>query len=541
MSTSLVDIWLTAQTEFNAQAKAYLRQHHDRQQHRRTQKRPRTALAETDANAQPRAPRHKKMRAARAHSPSKDPVPASTAASTRPVAPTSPHRRPQAGTRRSQRRPQATVATRPENVTQPPPQLPPPQARPSEDLDEQLARQLELDADDADVGAPRDRAVLRNYATQLSRAPSSSLSSRMPSWTPSSPSKDSDRTADTRTSRSTTTGRRARSPVKTIFDMSLLDKPCVPMSWSEASKSGVLAIDSDLRRDLNAISQYDRPVVPRTVEAELCALLGDDCYIPAREFGDFAQDAKAANRDFHTIQDIVEQADRCVARRCCEAQWNAEVHSRVLKLALTPFAGRAEYDCITSAAPLEDLVPTVGNTRVQTKYIDYSVQLVPTSPAFQNAIHERLRQQLQDDVGLANNNPPTINQSGYAPIHDRPLAISIETKTPDAGEGGALAQLAVWVSCGHRRVHQLTGTSPETLRLPTMPLLRVVGHTWTLGFAVDLSDKIALVDFPHSIGHTRTVVETYRLLASLRRVVDWADGPYREWFGKVVLGLDGEQ
>ncbi|KAH7009297.1 uncharacterized protein B0I36DRAFT_402404, partial [Microdochium trichocladiopsis] len=126
---------------------------------------------------------------------------------------------------------------------------------------------------------------------------------------------------------------------------------------------------------------------------------------------------------------------------------------------------------------------------------------------------------------------PTINQSGYFPIHDRPLAISIETKTPEAGEGGALAQLAVWISCGHRRV-------PETLRLPSLPFLRVVGHAWTLGFAIDMGDKIALVDFPHEIGHTRTIVGAYRLLANLRRVVEWADGPYREWFGRVVLGLD---
>jgi len=305
-------------------------------------------------------------------------------------------------------------------------------------------------------------------------------------------------------SRSTATGRRARSPVKTISDMSLLDKPCVSMSWSEASKAGVLDIETGLRRDLEEISQNDRPVVPRSVENDLRALLGDDFYIPSRVFGDLGHDLKKATREFNTVQDIVEEADRCVSRRCCEAQWNAEVHSRVLKLALSPFAGRAEYDCITSAAPLDDLVPTVGNTRVQTKYIDYSIQLVPTSSAFQNAIRERLRQQLQDDVGTSSarsaaggspTNPPTINQSGYFPIHDRPLAISIETKTPEAGEGGALAQLAVWISCGHRRVYQLTGTNAETLKLPSLPVLRVVGHAWTLGFAIDMGDKIVSLFF----------------------------------------------
>ncbi|KAH7021546.1 uncharacterized protein B0I36DRAFT_394115 [Microdochium trichocladiopsis] len=130
-------------------------------------------------------------------------------------------------------------------------------------------------------------------------------------------------------SRSTTTGRsRLRSPVKKISDMSLLDKPCVAMSWSEASRADVLDVDTVLRRDLEEISQSDRPVVPRAIEEDLRSVLGDDFYIPARVFGDLGHDLKKAAREFDTIRDIVKEADRCVTRRCCEAQWNAEVHSR---------------------------------------------------------------------------------------------------------------------------------------------------------------------------------------------------------------------
>ncbi|KAH7030550.1 uncharacterized protein B0I36DRAFT_362391 [Microdochium trichocladiopsis] len=558
---TLVDLWLSAQLEANAQAQA-LQQHRQQQAQRfasnnitTRKKRPRQPLGDADVNTLTYAPVSKNMRATRASSPSKAAtaqapehleMPDSTAASTQSNAATS-STRPQS-MRRSQRqrtshgiKPTTTAASRP-------PQLPPP-ATLVDNLGQQLARQLELDQEGPLADKQHDHAV-RSYAAQLHGAASSSSSSRVPSCEPSSPSKDSDRTTDTRVSRSTTTGRsRLRSPVKKISDMSLLDKPCVAMSWSEASRADVLDVDSVLRRDLEEISQNDRPVVPRAIEEDLRSVLGNNFYIPARVFGDLGHDLKKATREFDTIKDIVEEADRCVTRQCCEAQWNAEVHSRVLKLALAPYAGRAEYNCITSAAPLDDLVPTVGNTRVQTKYIDYSIQLVPTSTAFQNAIRERLRQQLQDDVGGSTRsaaggggggltNPPTINQSGYFPIHDRPLAISIETKTPEAGEGGALAQLAVWISCGHRRVYQLTGTSPGTLRLPSLPVLRVVGHAWTLGFAIDMGDKIALVNFPHEIGHTRTIVGAYRLLAILRRVVEWADGPYREWFGRVVLGLD---
>ncbi|KAH7016335.1 uncharacterized protein B0I36DRAFT_396584 [Microdochium trichocladiopsis] len=281
-------------------------------------------------------------------------------------------------------------------------------------------------------------------------------------------------------SKSTTTSRsRLRRPVKTITDIGLLDK-------RRPRRTSSMLIEAPPRGD-----QPERPARGAASNRRRPSLRAWRRLLhPALVFGDLGHDLKKATREFDTIRDIVEEADRCVTRRCCEAQ-----------LALAPFAGRAEYDCITSAAPLDDLVPTVGNTRVQTKYIDYSIQLVPTSTTFQNAIRERLRQQLQNDVsgstrsaaggssgGLAN--PPTINQSGYFPIHNRPLVISIETRPPEAGEGGALAQLAVWISCGHRRVYQLTGTNPETLRLPSLPFLRVVGHAWTLGFAIDMGDKI---------------------------------------------------
>ncbi|KAJ1323292.1 PD-(D/E)XK nuclease superfamily [Microdochium nivale] len=559
MGTSTVDIWLATQLDFNAQARAYLQQHRDHHRQRQRGSHPPSKPSKPskppviDINspvAAQRVPRPSKMRTARVPSPSNH-TPDSTPASTRPVPPTSSgpeRRRPQvSGTRRSQRQ-RANAAAPSKSPRNSPAAQPQENSANSRGL--QRARFHELsEAENAEVAiaaaaaataaatatATADDAAVRSYAAQLHQNPSLSLGPPQ-------------RKASTRASSSTTTNRRARSRTKTISDMSLLDKPCAPMSWDDAVTADVLHVETELRRDLWSISQNCKPIIPRSVETNLRLLMGDDLPIPGGLFDDqLGHDASHESHDFDTIQHIVQQANRCAARRCCEAQWNVAVHGPVLDLALAPFTGRVEYDCITSAAPLDDLVPTIGDARVSARYIDFGIQLVPTSPAYQDAIRERLRQQLQDNAGSStrsvessgsSSNRPTINQSAYYPIHDRPLAISIETKTPDAGEGDALTQLAIWISCGHRKLHQLMGPSSETSRLPSLPILRVVGHTWTLAFAIDLGDRIALIDFPHDIGNTRTAFGTYRLLASMRRLVEWADGSYREWFGSAVLGLE---
>jgi len=76
----------------------------------------------------------------------------------------------------------------------------------------------------------------------------------------------------------------------------------------------------------------------------------------------------------------------------------------------------------------------------------------------------------------------TINQTMYDHVRYLPIAISIETKTPDASEQEAKIQLGMWVAAHFNRLRML---SHENAVLPTLPLLYVSGNWWYLHFACD--------------------------------------------------------
>jgi hypothetical protein len=76
----------------------------------------------------------------------------------------------------------------------------------------------------------------------------------------------------------------------------------------------------------------------------------------------------------------------------------------------------------------------------------------------------------------------TINQTMCDQVRYLPIAISIETKTPDASEQEAKFQLGMWVVAHFNRLRML---SHENAILPTLPLLYVSGNWWYLHLAGD--------------------------------------------------------
>ena len=85
----------------------------------------------------------------------------------------------------------------------------------------------------------------------------------------------------------------------------------------------------------------------------------------------------------------------------------------------------------------------------------------------------------------------TINTSDYSPLCYEPIAISIETKSPDGSEQQAKVRLSIWITAQFNRLRDLMPASVFQKPISiTLPLLFVTGENWSLFFARDLDERI---------------------------------------------------
>ena len=173
----------------------------------------------------------------------------------------------------------------------------------------------------------------------------------------------------------------------------------------------------------------------------------------------------------------------CNTKKVHEPSWNERVHSRMLQQALEGLIG-LEYHNITTARVLRGLVPeNIYGETLKKKMVDYAITLgepiITESDinARLGSCYGRLRR--------------TINPSDYSPLCYDPIAVSIETKSPDGSEQEAKVQLSVWVSAHFNRLRDLLSTAPNATPVSiTLPLLFVSGESWTLLFASDGHESI---------------------------------------------------
>jgi hypothetical protein len=194
----------------------------------------------------------------------------------------------------------------------------------------------------------------------------------------------------------------------------------------------------------------------------------------------------------------------------------------------------------TTARIVPSLVPRrVSGDILGLKLVNYTINLLPDKK-----IDSVIRLLLQNQPA----NLETINQTMYNPVRCQPIAISIETKTPDAPEQDAEVQLGVWVAAHFNRLRMLSQEDPVSL---TLPLLYVSGAQWFLLFASDSAEQIVcyfliclacqLLTFQQEllgkllIGDTATAVGCYKLLATLRCLCGWVTTTFKEWFELKVL------
>ncbi|KAH6870890.1 hypothetical protein B0T10DRAFT_417940, partial [Thelonectria olida] len=119
----------------------------------------------------------------------------------------------------------------------------------------------------------------------------------------------------------------------------------------------------------------------------------------------------------------------------------------------------------------------------------------------------------------------------------RPIAVSIETKTPDGSSQEAKSQLSVWTAAYIARLRELAGTSEKASGLGiTLPIILVRGGQWELLFATDRADRIDL--FPvATIGDTKSIVECYKVVALLRWLAVWSVTTFQRWMKDNAMSI----
>ncbi|KAK0622143.1 hypothetical protein DIS24_g11358 [Lasiodiplodia hormozganensis] len=325
---------------------------------------------------------------------------------------------------------------------------------------------------------------------------------------------------------SCTSSRRLRSPVRRLGDLQLSN---VHVHAVTLEKPGQAPADvRELCRDIRRVGRGNG-LIPSVVKGRAAALLDDDLLDDLNfDDSDNSEQERAEHEGFWAAANsLMDAANECEEDDLCEADWNNEVHSRALRLALE--RGRSEravwYRNVTTAQIKDQsLLPSsAAGLAAQSKMVDFAVVLDTRSDKdLAKIVRAKLR---QEELS-------SINHTPAEHVRFSPIAVSIETKRAAIEEDVANAQLAVWVSAHFRWLQRLSNGGSA---LPTLPLIIVQGHEWKLMLA-ELEDDSEIRIFRHlSLGTTRSVLGVYQLAASLRRLAGWAKDTYRPWLEKNLL------
>ncbi|KAJ4178416.1 hypothetical protein NW767_014873 [Fusarium falciforme] len=243
--------------------------------------------------------------------------------------------------------------------------------------------------------------------------------------------------------------------------------------------------------------------------------------------------------ELDTFRDIEERAQECELHECGECTWNSRVHDPLLWHALSGHA-TVHVEPSQVATIATPFIPSTGGrgggSVIGSKMIDYSLTLrlnqgVP-DPILEDAPgpDARLMNAIARRVWSQPSDSQSFNQTLYSPLQFCPIACNIETKSA-ASNGDGKLQLSVWTAAWYRRMQKLL---PEGSPMVTLPLIRVMAHSWFLSFAVHRGKRIEIVG-EHDIGNTATLMGIYQLNAVLRKIADWIATSYREWLEGVIL------
>lgn len=237
---------------------------------------------------------------------------------------------------------------------------------------------------------------------------------------------------------------------------------------------------------------------------------------------------------------VLEEALECESRYHGEAQWNVEVHSEILRMALRPpgrpsFSNLVNYmTCPTASIVREYLPPFCAP-----KKIDFCIYIDPANDETVSST------EMKSAVAATKSRRPgaTVNHTNYVPLSDRPIALSIETKKPGEAWEAALLQLGVWEAAHWNSVEHLWGKQgqqrddidpPPPLFLDFIPGIVIQGHDWLLVLSLREDEKTILYS-KISMGATNSLVGIYKIVHSLQVIRQWAADTYWPCVRQAIL------
>ncbi|RSM06629.1 hypothetical protein CDV31_009058 [Fusarium ambrosium] len=335
----------------------------------------------------------------------------------------------------------------------------------------------------------------------------------------------------TGSTRTDTTGgssrlRRKRSPVKNMSDLRLADRPVVLTTLQRPDQLpsdvvGLVTVARAIRQGSN--------IIPRQVEqqAQSCMTIIDDLVSDSSFYGaeEWARSHGLqpwdASEELRLLKRTVTRTQECELENWSEAAWNARIHEPILDFVLECFSGSIRHFDVTRA-PINKpyLSRHISGVDMQSKMVDFCICLAGDDIVA--ASQSRLKTASDSN---------SINHTSYQPIRDRPIAISIETKTLEGSSQEAKAQLSIWASAHLKRLRSLAGkSSTKTTHAVgiTLPVLSTSGGDWTLLFVKDGINGVEVIE-TISVGNTKSLVGSYKLVSVLRQLGIWVQTTFRPW------------
>ncbi|KAF4451321.1 hypothetical protein F53441_5743 [Fusarium austroafricanum] len=245
-----------------------------------------------------------------------------------------------------------------------------------------------------------------------------------------------------------------------------------------------------------------------------------------------------------TIQWILHEAAYCNSRGCSEADWNVEVHHRVLVAALRPLNGPRtdqffDFRLSTTASIIAEYHVTSTS-----KKVDFCMYIDPK--------HDQDARVLETIEGLKRILPlGMFNHANLNPLCNNPVAVSIETKKTGEGWENAKLQMQVWMAAHWQFLRKLlelrqrakeklseeeTGINPdETWQLPEfVPGIIIQGHDWHLIITTPEGEKTIFWQ-KKNFGDTSSSKGIYKIIYTLQLLRKWAQEEYWKWLRKLLL------
>ncbi|OAA41833.1 hypothetical protein ISF_09761 [Cordyceps fumosorosea ARSEF 2679] len=246
------------------------------------------------------------------------------------------------------------------------------------------------------------------------------------------------------------------------------------------------------------------------------------------------------------VRKVMKAARECDEKHHPEANWNLEVHQRILDMAFRPAEeGETETSNLIDfmGCSTASIIGYYG-TPTLSKKVDFCVYIEPkqdTSATFEaGATYARMA--MPQEI---------VNFTEFAPLYDRFIALSIETKKPSENFEAAQLQLGVW-GMAHweflRRLAELhakvTGNkagTPVTTgtagKIPEfLPGIIAQGHNWSLVITTMEGDRTVLWH-KVAIGSTEQPRGIYQLVRSLQYLEKWAKEVHWPWLKATVEGI----